>query len=523
MQYPAYPRFAVLLLIALSIAAGAVPARAADDRPINVLFLMMDQLHADALGCAGNRFVKTPNLDRLAAGGTRVTNAFCVVPYCSPTRAALITGKFPSSIGLGRNIAIGPLRARDALRIHDPVDTYLHHLAALGYHCHQLGKWHLGDPAQLSCFPDAKADEEVPAQLAATRLKAAGDDAYDDGPRPGEAEKYPANKHLRADVYMQKAVADGYHAFQKTATGGAKGDTGVMGRSALKPAFWEEVALTDHCIDLLKRHQNEPFAITWSVSPPHEPFIAPSPFYDLYDPATLPLPATFNERPAIWAKGTAAKLGGEFGEAGVREYLRCYYARISMMDQQVGRLLDALDQLKVADRTLIIFTSDHGNLVGEHGMIEKSTPALYDPLMRVPLIVRLPHKIAAGRTSDAYVSSVDVAPTLLDFLAAPALTNAHGRSFRSLLDNPPVTDDRPIFGERGDPAAAQPSRMIRTPHWKLTLTPRNQKELFDLQADPGEAKNLAAEAQFEPVIRQLTTQLVDHMKAVGDPAAAKFE
>src|SRR5262249_25052509 len=153
----------------------------------------------------------------------------------------------------------------------------------------------------------------------------------------------------------------------------------------------------------------------------HEPFIAPSPYYDMYDPASFPLPSTWGERPKEFAKNGAARMGGIYGEAGFREYLRCYYARVTMMDEQIGRLLKTLDDLGIADNTLVLFTSDHGNMLGQHGMIEKSTVAFYDDLMRVPLLMRLPGKIPSGKTCAAAASSVDIAPTILDYLGAPAL------------------------------------------------------------------------------------------------------
>ena len=131
----------------------AAETRATQARPLNVLFLMTDQHHAQWLGCAGNNVVKTPNLDRLARGGMRFTEMFVPVPYCSPTRAAIVTGLFPSSLGIGRNIRDND----DPLRFREPRRIYQHQLTARGYHCYQLGKWHLGDPGELTCFPEDAA------------------------------------------------------------------------------------------------------------------------------------------------------------------------------------------------------------------------------------------------------------------------------------------------------------------------------------------------------------------------------
>jgi arylsulfatase A-like enzyme len=495
------------------IASGERAARGGDKASVNLLFLMTDQQQGAALGCAGNPIVKTPSLDRLAAGGTRFDNSFCVVPYCSPTRAALVTGRYPSSLGLGRNIAHETDR-EDPLRLRESCDTYLHHLASQGYHCHQLGKWHLGDPAELSCFPEGRQDTEAPARLANQRRRVAGEDRFDDGPRPGETERI-------GDVYLRSEVSDAHRRYQQEKNR-PKQDVGVIGRSLLKPEYWTESVLADYCIELLKRHRDEPFAVTYSVSPPHAPFIAPSPYYDMYDPASFLLPSSWNDHPQAWAASVSARMGMIYGEAGFREYLRCYYARVTMMDSCVGRILETLDELGLADRTLVIFTSDHGTMLGRHGMMEKAVGGFYDDLMRVPLIMRLPGQIPAGETCRAYASSVDLPPTILDYLGASRLSQVHGRSLRPFVEGA-SEDGRPIFGERGEPETAGAARMIRTAKWKLSLLPRGEKELFNLEQDPDETRNLAVDAGMEPVIRKLSKQLLEHMQTVGDPALPRFQ
>ena len=505
----------VLALFALVSAS----ARAADtgNRPFNVLFLMTDQHRASALGCAGNPVVQTPNLDRLATGGVRFTNSFCVVPYCSPTRLALVTGRYPSSQGLGRNIG-RETDNEDPLRLREPCETYMHRLAALGYHCHQVGKWHIGDPGELSCYPEAKQDEAGPGDLLKKRNRTVLRSArVDEAQRPGEVQLV-GNVWIRAEVQAQlnlnkaKGTQRGKPADQEAAS---------IGRSVVKPEFTREAALVDYCVELLKRHKHEPFAIMCSLSPPHAPNVVPSPFYDMYDPATPPLPATWKDHPAQWAKALATVLASTYGEAGVREYMRCYYGQVSMMDWCFGRLLKALDELGLADHTLVIFTSDHGNMLGQHGMVEKAVTTFYDDLMRVPFLMRLPGKIPEGKIMEVFASSVDVAPTILDLVGAPPLAKIHGRSLRPFFAG--KADDQSVtFGERGDLSKTELSRMIRTRQWKLNLHPAGQKELFDLLKDPDEIHNLAGDAAQATTIRQLSEQLREHMRIIGDPAVSKF-
>lgn len=497
------------LLVALAAAAGAVTA---EQRPLNILFLMTDQHHAAALGCAAGTIVKTPNLDRLSVGGVRFANSFCVVPYCSPTRFAIVTGRYPSSLGVGRNIRRETDR-EDPLRLREPCETYLHRLAAMGYHCHQLGKWHVGDPAELSCFPEAEQDGLAVRRMMAQRNKAAGKKRFDEGPRPGETERI-------GNTYLTAVLSDAHRRSQEAKIWPAQ-DVGIIGRSAVKPEFSYESVLADYCIELLKRHRNEPFAITYSVSPPHAPCVAPAPFFDMYDPARLPLPATWGDRPTVWCKNASARMAAVYGEAGFREWLRCYYAQVTMMDWCMGRILKALDDLGLADRTLVIFTSDHGTLLGQHGMMDKATGAFYDDLMRVPLLMRLPGRIPAGKLCDVTASSIDLAPTILDYLGAKPLSKGHGRSLRPCLEGT-NEDVGAVFGERGEPDKPGAARMIRTRQWKLCLQPRGRKELYDLEHDPSETRNLADDPAMAPGIAKLSSQLFEHMRAIGDPASARF-
>lgn len=493
--------------------AGSGTGVAGEKRPINLLFLMTDQHHAAAMGCAGSAVVQTPNLDRLAHGGVRFANSFCVVPYCSPTRLALVTGRYPSGLGLGRNID-GECTQKDPLRLRETGETYMHRLAAAGYHCHHLGKWHIGDPAELSCYPTAEDDREAVKRTLTQRNQAAGKNKFDDVARPGETERVN-------NVWMQTPVAEAHRRFLQESRG-VKQDIGVFGRQVLKGEFSYESVMTDYCIELLRRHRHEPFAITWSVSPPHAPIIAPSPYYDLYDPAKLPLPATWNDHPVAWKSNLSARMGALFGEAGVRESLRCYYANVTRMDEYLGRILNTLDELGLADHTLVIYTSDHGTMLGQHGMIEKATGAMYDDLMRVPLVMRLPQVVAGGKTCEAGASSVDLASTILDYLSLPPLAKAEGRSLRPLVDGA-ADDARPIFGERGDVQKPGCGRMIRTRQWKLCLYPTTRvTEQFDLQKDPEEVHNLAGDPSLAPQIAKLKAELLDHMRAISDPAQAEF-
>jgi arylsulfatase A-like enzyme len=245
--------------------------------------------------------------------------------------------------------------------------------------------------------------------------------------------------------------------------------------------------------------------------------VAPAPFYDQYDPADIELPANWEARPKRWQRTQAARLGELFGEEGVREYIRCYYAQVTMMDWCMGRILDELERLGLAGRTLVVFTSDHGDMQGGHGMMDKTTGNFYEEVVRVPLLMRFPGVLPAGRTSEVLNCSVDLAPTLLDLLGAEPLPKAQGRNLRPFAQEA-TADHRSVFAERGRFNGGSCGRMIRTREWKLSLHGSGHRECYWLARDPGETHNLAYSPKFAEQRAALRQQLHAHMKRIGDPA-----
>ncbi len=493
---------------ALAASALGGQGRAEAEGRRNLLFLMTDQHHHGVLGCAGNPLVQTPNLDRLAAEGVRFTQAICSTPYCSPTRSSLVTGQYPHTTGVFRNVQGGRGTAGDTLRFVEPRVTSHHLLAERGYHCHQLGKWHLGSPSELSCYPQGDEDDELPRQRMREAIRADAPDCYDAGPRADEV--------LVGDVFMTREMAPAHEAW-KAIENRSPQDLSVIGRMRLKPEYTYESRLADYCIELMRRHKDEPFAITYSVSPPHAFWVAPARFYDLYDPAAFELPASWEDRPEVWAGSQPARMVEALGEANVREYLRCYYAQVTMVDWCVGRVLAALDELGLRDSTLVLFTSDHGDMQGAHGMMGKSVGAFYEEICRVPLIMRLPGAIRAGTVCEVQAQSVDVPPTLLDYLGSGPVPGTQGETLRPFIEGR-RTGPRPGFGERGAADGRSCGRMLRTADWKLNLYGTGHRELYHLATDPHEMRNLAAEPGYGAIVRRMTDRLRRHLEATADPA-----
>jgi arylsulfatase A-like enzyme len=273
--------------------------------------------------------------------------------------------------------------------------------------------------------------------------------------------------------------------------------------------------IVDDAVDFLEhRKSSKPFFMYLAFSNPHDPRVAAKPYRDLYRAADLPLPANYqpvhpfdngemtarDERLAPWPRTPDE----------VRRHLHDYYAVISAMDRHIGRLLDKLDELRLTEKTIVIYSSDHGLAVGSHGLMGKQN--LYDDGMRVPLLVSGPG-IAPGR-SDALVYLLDIFPTVCDLVGAPIPPSLDGRSFAGVLRGKPGETRESLFFAYGDV-----QRAIRDERWKLIRYPHvNVTQLFDLETDPDERNDLAGDAASNPRIEQLLARLRDWQQQLGDTA-----
>lgn len=505
-------------LVAAATCAWAQNA-ASVDRPPNILLIMTDQQTVGVMGCSGNPLVKTPNLDRLAAQGARITQAICPTPFCSPTRASIRTGLWPHTHGIVYNVAPDPKTERRRPRQrpgrsglsdkHTVLDNLLYDK---GYAAEHLGKWHLGPLSDLHCYRHKGTEDGD--RIAYTKwLETQGEGVFDRTPRPGETFVDESG-----GIFVRQSTI---RARDTLATGPAKmtAEVHAVGRSAIAPRAQFETWLADRAMEWIQKHADRPFMLTFSVSPPHAPWIAPDPYYSMYDPPKMLLPASFAHPAPEYRNSQAGRMAAAAGEGGLREQLRCYYAQVTMMDEHVGNLLAKLHKLGLDDKTLVIFTSDHGDMQGAHGLMGKSAHAFYEEVVRVPLIFRYPPTVRAGQVLDMQVSTMDLMPTMLEYAGLPIPAGVQARSLRPLLDGKAKPDDRPAFCERileGKLAC----RMIRTSEWKLCAYGDGRRELFHLSEDPGELKNLAKVADFKDQRERLEQQLREHMIRTTDPAIA---
>jgi len=303
---------------------AAEPKRAGG---INVLFLMTDEQHYRSLSLTGNPYVRTPNMDRIGREGVCFENASCVTPYCSPSRATILTGVYPHRHGILMNVD-GAQSKQEALKqsAFPNTETILH---GRGYAASHRGKWHLGDKGDFDCYESwdyaAKTAKDYKAFLD-QRLPAA---QFANHPSPG--------KYLGRPVEMIPAVEKGYREFHALPDNRAA-YISTIGRSLVPPELLPETQITDQALELIVRHAKEQFMITVSWSPPHDLWVTPEPYYSMVDRSKVTLRGSPNI-PAWDQRGPSKRLGDIMGPEGIREYAAIYHGMVKYIDDQVGRIL----------------------------------------------------------------------------------------------------------------------------------------------------------------------------------------
>jgi uncharacterized sulfatase len=395
----------------------------AADKKLNVLFIAVDDMNND-LGCYGHTLVKSPNIDRLAARGVCFNRAYCQFPLCSPSRCSLLTGLRPDST------RVFDLKYHFRQGLPDVVtlpQTFMRN----GYFVARVGKmYHYGNPGDI------------------------GTSGLDD--RASWSEHFnPAGRDktaLEPDImnYTPKRGLGAAMAFLADKTGQDEEHT--------------DGKVASQTIALLEKHKNEPFFIAAGFYKPHCPWITPKKYFDLYPVAKIALPNLLLDTESAYPRLALASTQ-PWPYCGVtpdqaRECKAAYYAAISFVDAQIGRLLDSIDRLGLRENTMIVFWSDHGYHLGEHGLWFKQS--CFEESARVPLIVSMPGLKSAGQTSPRVVELLDLYPTLTDLAGLAAPKNLQGVSLRPLLKRPQAEWDRPAFTQvqRG----TVPGHSVRTEH-----------------------------------------------------------
>ncbi len=446
----------------------------------NILWFCADQQRFDTIQALGNPHIRTPNLDRLAAEGVAFTHAFCQSPICTPSRASFLTGRYPGSVR-------GCMNGNEEWGEGAPLVTKL--LADQGYDCGLAGKLHLAG---------ASGRQEPRPQA--------------DGYRVFHWSHDPVDRYPSGHAYADWLAAQGY------ALRDLREDP-----ASIPPQLHQTTWCTDRAIDFMaEKRRKGPWLMSVNVFDPHAPFDPPQEYLERYDPTKMPSPL-FRQSDLA----TQAAIPSDFQnparppeQFNAQKIIAAYYAMIELIDENIGRLLDALEETGQRENTLIIFTSDHGEMLGDHGLLLKGC-RFYEGLVRVPLILSWPGHfprrqepppdlsddsdpaaLPAGLVSDALVELIDIAPTLLELADLPAPPGMQGRSLLPILrGEAPPHQHRPFVRceyyralNPDAPGQAQYegsyATMYRDERYKIVVYHGHaQGELYDLEEDPGEFDN----------------------------------
>jgi arylsulfatase A-like enzyme len=434
----------------------------------NLLILISDQQQAATLE-SGNP-CQTPHLDRLAAAGTRFARCYAPNPICSPSRASLLTGLLPHSHGMvDVTHAVEPYRAE----LKPNLPFWSRTLQQAGYHTAYLGKWHIERSNRLENFGFDSYSVEQYHQLQGLVERG--------GP-------------LRLRVSVQQK---GYKDFL------------LCGVSDDPVETTPEYGLYSDALNFLgqaAQTPDRPWALFVSSEAPHDPYVVPAAYYERYQPADIPRPASFDDaltdRPTIYRR--IQQVWRQLDWPDFAQAITCYYAYCSLVDDQVGRLLAGLVETGQAENTLVVFTSDHGDYVGAHRLFLKGIPA-FEEAYRIPLILSGPG-VPAGRVIEPIVSSLDLGPTVIN-LSGSGEFPGHGRSLLPLLQAEPGLWESEAFAECHGQRFYYTQRVLWRDNYKYVFNGFDRDELYDLAADPYELHNLANDPAHQPVLEDMAGRM----------------
>jgi len=423
----------------------------------NFVFFMTDDQRWDGMSCAGNPVIKTPNMDRIAEGGVRFTNMFVTTSLCGPSRASILTGKYVHNHGVRRNGMSLPMEQK----------TFLEILKEAGYETAFIGKWHNRDRAENR-----------------------GLDYYFGFKGQGRYKNPIASENFGPDTEYKGHVSD---------------------------------VLADHAIKYLEMEHEEPFCLLLWFKAPHRSWHPAERFKDLYKDIKMPEPATFHDtyegKPDA-VKNADMKIGDFKDVPDLDTFLKDYYRCIVGVDENVGRVLDALDKLGYEDNTVVLYTGDNGFFLGEHHFFDKRL--MYEESIRVPLLVKYPKMVKPGTTNEEMVLNVDFAPTILALAGAPIPEAMDGENFKPLLRGKETLWREDFLYEYYEYPAVhmvRKNRGVRTKRWKYIhyFEEPQEFELFDLQNDPHEMHNLINDPAYKDILERLKARMIALRKELKDP------
>lgn len=486
-------------------AAGLAEEGRDDDRPPNVLFIISDDLSAETLSCYGARQCKTPHIDRLAARGIKFNRAYCQFPVCGPSRAALMSGMYPRAVGVVGNGSSG--RFTEVLGERPSMSQ---HFIQQGYYSARVSKiYHMRIPGDITAGvsgPDHEASWTEFFNCQAPEWMSSGEKSH----LSNERLKFDPNGHYNLGF------------------GGAfyvvRGDTDGSEQPDVQAAA--------KAIEIMEQHRDEPFFLAVGFVRPHVPLVAPAAFYEPYPGNEMSLPERvendWDDIPKLGISKSSRSIGVEGDDETQKEILAAYYASVAFMDDQVGKLLDAVERLELSDNTIVIFTADHGYHLGEHNFWQKQS--LHEESVRIPIVMAGPG-IEMGGTTNSLAQQIDFFPTLSEMCGLPVPRHCDGKSLKPVVEA--ANAKARTAEEEGANAqgAAVPDvevhdavftmkangNLVRTNRWAFISHKDGTYELYDMDQDPKQFTNLADDEAHAATVRELQERLNQHLHESTPP------
>ncbi len=476
----------------------------------NIVMIVTDQHTYTTLGAYGSRVCKTPNLDALASDSLVFENAYTVCPICTPARATMQTGVYPFRHGMCTNVYTKGCMVHE---LPDSETLLSRRLLRQGYSVGYTGKWHLGADKDKSIlggtefpeFADGVAQGSLPSKI--------GYEGEDFKGHGGIGEGFPAF----AEYLSRKKIR--YRLRPVNTTYPKVGEI-LSGTEGTVPHF-----LTDCAIEKIGEFsgRGKPFFYMLNYWQPHEPYHVPTQFLDLYRNADIPVWDTFGCDPAQYPY--VHNVQHSFtDEEQVREYMRYYYAAVTQVDFEIGRLISFLKEKGLYDDCVILFTADHGETLGSHGGMSDKGLNMFEETVHVPLLLKGPRGAhRAGKRDKNLVQTCDLYATVLDAAGDKNCNNRQGLSLYSLLNTEEVLRGEVVSESSGIDNISYTQRMIRFGNYKFVFHPSDRDELYDLEADPAERVNLALCKEYGKVCADALERLKNWMIAQGDGLIIRYE
>jgi len=434
-------------------------------KPFNLLIIQTDEHHFSTLGCYGGTIVETPHIDSIAKQGALCTSFYATTPVCSPSRGSLVSGLYPQKTPVVTN----------NIPLDDSIVTFAEILKRNGYATGFAGKWHLDGNGKPQWAPERKFGfEDNRFMFNRGHWKKFVD--TDDGPAVGAK-----NKQGQPSYDLDGADEETFS------------------------TDW----LSDKAIDFINTNKKKPFCYFLSLPDPHGPNTVRAPYDTMYADVNVPIPVSLNRKPSqipAWGKSAGVK------PAQLQNLMRQYYGMVKCIDDNVGQIIATLKKQGIYENTIIVFTSDHGDLCGEHGRLNKGVP--YEGSARIPFLITCPGKIKAGTVVPQALGCVDFLPTVLSLMDVNVPHKVDGRDASGLFTGDGKEWDDIAF-VRSTPGSNWLSAI--TARWKLVYSINEEPWLIDVKNDPNELTNLAGRSEYVDVMKELTTELLAYGKEYNDP------